>query len=315
MRDNAATTAIPHTRSSASSWLLPALLTLVLLALQGGADAQGGAVSGTQIVLPDGSRCVALHDSESVTVAGAELEYRCGEGGYLGLVGGVIESKNQLSLEVVEVGGAEAGVEASRLAIFPVDSLVLENGTVCTPNTEIIVQGAEEAAPYSCVAQDGSTLVVVADMEQGSQDGYATSFANVAELGADGQVVATERLAVRVIDGTMPFTKVRWVLSSWGTGQAPPIEGSAPTLEFQEGRASGTSGCNSYFTAATILSEGQMELGPVGSTLMACSEELMQQEFRYFAALDGVIGYEYFGGNLYLYGGAEVITFSPAADQ
>lgn len=311
MTRNTATQAATNRSGQATRWFMAALV-IVTLALFSAANAQH--VDGTQIVLPDGSVCAPIHEAYNKTVAGARLEYTCREGGELGLVGGIIESSGQVSLEVVDPY-LPAGTLESRLAVFRVNQLVLANGAVCVPASDIVVADTDVAVNYSCTSTGGSTTVVLGEFESGKTNGHFTSFATVAQLDLEGAVVSTERLAISVIDGTLPFTQVRWVLSSWGTGEAPPLADAVPTLEFHEGRIAGTGGCNNYFAGATILSEGQIELGPVGSTLMACPDERMQQEFRFFAALDGVTGYEYFGGKLYLYGGAEVISFEPVAEQ
>jgi heat shock protein HslJ len=301
-----------------------ALVAAVGLMLSGAALAQqneGGVAAtevaqGTQIILPDGTRCLPLPPAERGAVAGATLEYYCGDGIPKGLVGGVLESAGQVSLEVASLAGdADGGsvADVSKLALFSVQRLVLADGAVCVPTEDSVVAGTELTARYEC--EDGATrFVVLGSFESEAQDGYATSFVNVAPLNTDGAVAgATQRVAVALIDGALPLTKTEWVLASWGTGQAPPIAGAAPTLAFSAGMVNGRTGCNSYFAPATSLTDGQLELGVIGSTLMACPEELMAQETRFLAALDGVVGYELIAGDLYLYGGAEVVRFTPAA--
>jgi putative lipoprotein len=51
------------------------------------------------------------------------------------------------------------------------------------------------------------------------------------------------------------------------------------------GRASGTGGCNRYFGDVT-LGPGTIGFGPIGSTRMACPEAVMEQEQRFFQALE-----------------------------
>lgn len=306
--------------------LLPAwaLVAAVALLQSGAALAQqneGGVTAtevaqGTQIVLPDGTRCLPLPPAERGAVAGAALEYYCGDGIPKGLVGGVLESAGQVSLEVVSLGGdADAGsvADVSQLALFSVQQLVLADGAVCVPTENTVWPGTELPVSYEC--QEGAlrSVVLGASLSE-AQDGYATSFVNVASLSAEGAVAgAPQRVAVALIDGALPLTKTEWVLASWGTGQAPPLEGAAPTLAFSAGMVNGRTGCNSYFAPASSLTDGQLVLGVIGSTLMACPDELMAQEARFLAALDGVVGYELIDGDLYLYGGAEVVRFTPAA--
>lgn len=303
-------------------WVVVALFVLVLggaAAAQDGQDAPvvTEVVNGTQIILPDGTRCLPLPAGERQSVAGAELEHYCGDGAPKGLVGGILESAGQVSLEVVDLSGQQdatshaAGV--SQLALFRVQRLVLENGAVCLPAESSSVVGDDRPVSYEC-DKDGQRSVVLGSLETRTVDGQAAGYVTVADLGSDGAVIGgAEQVTVAVIDGTLPFTRSEWVLSSWGTGQAPPIAGAAPTLAFGEGMVNGRTGCNSYFAPASILAEGQLVLGVAGSTLMACSEELMSQEFRFMAALDGVTGYELIDDDLYLFGGAEVLRFERAA--
>src|SRR5690554_3085570 len=69
--------------------------------------APGESAQGTVILLPDGTRCLPVPGSESAA-AGSELEHLCGDGMPRGLVGGVLESGGQLSLEVMELGAEQA---------------------------------------------------------------------------------------------------------------------------------------------------------------------------------------------------------------
>lgn len=298
---------------------------LVLLAAAGAAYAQEGTppatpfefTLGTQVILPDGSRCIPLPPAERNMVAGAPVAHYCGDGMPKGLVGNVLESEGQVSLEVTDLSegeGQERTAGESRLALFDVQRLILENGGICLPAGLPTVEGDDRPVSYDCEV-DGRRYVALGGLGSDPEDDYPTSYVTLVPLNEAGAAAgAEERVAVSVIDGAMPFTRSEWVLSSWGTGMAPPLEAYAPTLSFQPGMVSGSTGCNSYFAPATILREGQLELGIAGSTLMACPEDVMAQEFRFMAALDGVIGYEYIAPNLYLYGGAEVITFSPRAE-
>jgi heat shock protein HslJ len=61
------------------------------------------------------------------------------------------------------------------------------------------------------------------------------------------------------------------------------------TLLFTEGRFTGHSGCNRYF--ASVKEEhgaGQITVGPVGGTRMACPEPVMAVETRFLEQLGRV---------------------------
>ncbi|MFA5550914.1 MAG: META domain-containing protein [Trueperaceae bacterium] len=307
-----------------------AALSLALAVSVGGlAFAQGGESSeaanvatadvlGTQIILPDGTRCLPLPPAERGDVAGTVLQLYCGDGMPKGLVGGVLESAGQISLEVVDLSGGDgtdlAGA-ATRLALFDVQQLVLVNDAVCRPAEQATIAGTSKTVTYECEL-GGSRWVILGAVESRTVDGFLTEHVYLAEVGADGAVAGAEQnVDVAVIDGSLPLTKGDWVMTSWGTGQAPPIEGAAPTITFNEGMISGRTGCNSFFAPASILAPGQLELGVVGATLMMCEESLMRQEQRFMAALDGVSGYELIDGDLFLFGGAEVVRFGRVEQQ
>jgi len=63
------------------------------------------------------------------------------------------------------------------------------------------------------------------------------------------------------------------------------------TLTFEtDVRVIGMGGCNAFFGSAKLSGE-YLELGPLGSTRMACAESIMDQEFRFLAALEAARQY------------------------
>ncbi|MGH2523598.1 MAG: META domain-containing protein [Anaerolineales bacterium] len=92
-----------------------------------------------------------------------------------------------------------------------------------------------------------------------------------------------------------------WNLVSFGApgAETPVVEGSTVTLEFQaDGQATGSGGCNSY-GGAYQAQDGALSFSAIASTKMACADEgMMQQEQRYFEALQSASGYELTGDQL-----------------
>lgn len=80
-----------------------------------------------------------------------------------------------------------------------------------------------------------------------------------------------------------------------------------------DGKVSGRGGCNTYFAAAEV-GDASLKIGPVGSTFMACSPALMDQEHKFFTALGKAAGFKLDErtGKLFLTdaGGAEILRFS-----
>jgi heat shock protein HslJ len=93
------------------------------------------------------------------------------------------------------------------------------------------------------------------------------------------------------LDGTA------WVLTGL-PGRA--LTGRAtPTLQFAQGRVSGTDGCNRY-SGGYAQQGGGLEIGPLASTRMACEEEVMQQGRAVTDALAGARSFRIDGGTLEL---------------
>lgn len=58
------------------------------------------------------------------------------------------------------------------------------------------------------------------------------------------------------------------------------------TISFESSlRIAGNAGCNRYFGNYTLAGP-ELELGPLGSTMMACPEAVMDQERRFLRALE-----------------------------
>jgi heat shock protein HslJ len=93
---------------------------------------------------------------------------------------------------------------------------------------------------------------------------------------------------------------VEWVLTHFGPEDPAPPE-PAITLVFEGERIAGSSGCNRYFSAVEAgKAPGELTIGPVGSTRMACPEDQMALEDRYLKGLGGVVRFEFATGRLLL---------------
>lgn len=93
------------------------------------------------------------------------------------------------------------------------------------------------------------------------------------------------------------------------------------TISFDDAtRVTGSGGCNRFFGPAQI-SGARIELGPLASTKMACSEAVLDQEYRYLKTLESVRGYRLDAQTdlLYFYdiegeSGGAVLRFSRLAE-
>jgi heat shock protein HslJ len=111
----------------------------------------------------------------------------------------------------------------------------------------------------------------------------------------EGRAVATGKLSLADLEG------VEWVLSRIRFDEALSA-GQELTLRIDGERISGRSACNRYFAGITESADmaGDISIGPIGSTRMACPEPAMALERRYFAALEGTHNFSFLGGKLVL---------------
>ncbi|MFC1965682.1 META domain-containing protein [Chloroflexota bacterium] len=81
-----------------------------------------------------------------------------------------------------------------------------------------------------------------------------------------------------------------WKLESYGEkgNLKALIQDTEITIEFKsaEGKVAGSGGCNSYFGGYEINKNELTINPPIGSTMMACPEPIMEQEQEYFRLLD-----------------------------
>jgi heat shock protein HslJ len=105
---------------------------------------------------------------------------------------------------------------------------------------------------------------------------------------------------------------VTWRLTSLN-GQ-PVLGGTTVTAEFSiEARVAGSAGCNRYMGTARAETGGRLAVGPLASTLMACSPQgVMDQETRYLATLQAATSFALNGDELRLgpMGGATTLVYS-----
>jgi heat shock protein HslJ len=101
-----------------------------------------------------------------------------------------------------------------------------------------------------------------------------------------------------------------WTLATLG-GQSP-LEDTTVTLNFGDGRASGSDGCNNYSAPYTADGSNIKIQQPFASTMMACPEPIMVQAAAYMTALGQAATYKVDGEQLTLYdaSGKSLATFA-----
>lgn len=95
-----------------------------------------------------------------------------------------------------------------------------------------------------------------------------------------GSLIFNRSLPAATLEGPI------WQLVSYtiGTGPQTLVIDSEISAQFSQGQLNGSGGCNSYFSTYT-LDGNTLTTGAIGSTKMACAEELMTQETNFFMLL------------------------------
>jgi heat shock protein HslJ len=112
---------------------------------------------------------------------------------------------------------------------------------------------------------------------------------------------------------------VEWVLTEFSSGEPVPADAQV-TLRFDDQRISGKSACNRYFAEVqTGEMPGDLSVGEIAGTRMACPEKIMSVENRYLQALRNTTRHGFLSGTLALTwqhnGTLHTMRFSPHTPQ
>lgn len=102
----------------------------------------------------------------------------------------------------------------------------------------------------------------------------------------------------------------QWAIQQFldGSGDlATPVEGSLPFIRVSGEELQGDTGCNSFFASVAIEPDGAWNSDGVGSTLMACSPELMAQEAAITAAIHDADSWSVDGNTAKLSSGSDPV--------
>lgn len=93
--------------------------------------------------------------------------------------------------------------------------------------------------------------------------------------------VRTGRLSLVTLAGTV------WILRAWDIAAPAGLE-PVVTLSYDAGRFTGTGGCNRYFAVVEGgAMAGEVKVGPLAATRMACPEPQSSVEARFLEQLGG----------------------------
>lgn len=115
-----------------------------------------------------------------------------------------------------------------------------------------------------------------------------------AVTGAEGSTPAAPAMVPDELIGR------EWRLTHFDRAETSP-EAVNITLRFDADRISGNAGCNNYFAGLTAGDRpGDIIIGAIGATRMACLQQIMKVESRFLEALADVVRYDLDGERLAL---------------
>jgi heat shock protein HslJ len=127
-------------------------------------------------------------------------------------------------------------------------------------------------------------------------------------------LVSADQPAVRPVAQAVTLEGPRWILISYAGKDGKTIEtlpGTQLSAQFENGRVSGSAGCNNY-SASYKATGNKLTISQPVSTMMACLEQdIMEQEAAYLANLQAAASYRITGDQLIIASakGATVLTF------
>jgi heat shock protein HslJ len=111
-----------------------------------------------------------------------------------------------------------------------------------------------------------------------------------------------------------PLTGGTWVLKSYVDYKGEiytPVAGTTITLQFSDdGKINGNAGCNSYFGTYTQTGANSLVMRDIGSTKMACADQIMVVENSYLGMLPQLNTFYIAGNELFLSDGTGKITLT-----
>ncbi len=140
---------------------------------------------------------------------------------------------------------------------------------------------------------------------------------------AEGYTIVDDQLWITAGEEILVFTSrivlegTIWTLVEYGSPDSTQV--ALPNTEItivfygEAGGINGSAGCNRYFGGYERNGD-LITLSAIGSTMMACAEDVMEQEQQYLTILQAAESYALIDGQLRITAGEEILVFSPQSD-
>jgi heat shock protein HslJ len=188
---------------------------------------------------------------------------------------------------------------ASGLLVLAVLATVVLSGCLPLP-ADTLPSGPPAAVSPEATPQVGS---------QATAPATAAPAPQVTETAAPAPTAVVARASLPLaLEGPL------WILASYADEDGNTVDvlpGSEVTAQFLDGNVTGTAGCNNYFARYEVAGN-QLAVTGAGSTMMACEEEIMVQEWAYMENLQASSSFTIAGDRLRIAGsdGETLLTYS-----
>jgi len=158
----------------------------------------------------------------------------------------------------------------------------------------------DRVAIRAATIEDGVLRVSVLRAGDGDARCCPGELADLAWTLSEGALVPAESAGVTERLSLDTLLNEEWLLREWQVGERAPARPEV-TLIYQNGQFGGASGCNRYFATITEGDgPGDLSVGAVGATRMACPEAETAIEARYLDQLGEVAKFGFLLGRLAL---------------
>src|SRR5262245_18266672 len=152
-----------------------------------------------------------------------------------------------------------------------------------------------------------STLMACDDATMALEDQYFAALGLVAGYAIDGSALTltdADGATVLTYAAAPPATvEGPWYVTGYNNGAeavVSPVIGAEPSISFHpDGTVEGFGGCNSFGGGYSVDGDS-IAIGPLHSTLIACSDEINTQEVQFLTALDAATTWSLSGSTLEL---------------
>jgi len=142
------------------------------------------------------------------------------------------------------------------------------------------------------LGQLGGTMMACPEPARSTEEQFLRAFSGTMQVLVEGDhlmlMPESGGDALRFERGAPPRIEgVRWEVTGYNNGRqavVSPMAGTRLTLEFEDGKVSGDSGCNRFHGSFAVAGNA-LTIGPLATTRMACDGESMVQEQQFLAAL------------------------------